>query len=404
MKFDLSSAYGENFAHIYPQINEMILKHGTFEPSRYGDTVELLDFKTKLDNPLKRCVGGQMRDINIFFLLAEAMWIWAGRKDVEFLTIFNSRMSEFSDDGKVFHAPYGFRLRHWDIPSTVKFVDSNKHARERQDQIARGIELLAVSPETRRVAMSIWNPDFDLFREEPTKDIPCNDFLFFKNRGNKLHLTIANRSNDLHWGLPTNVFQFSFILEVMARILDLGVGKQVHNSDSLHVYVNNDNNKIHEVMKKQCEYGHRTTIYDLVEPTEMDFKALNLARGVNRLKEVDNLFNHILNSLSRASNDAPHSTSIQESKYFDLVYQLLLTYIEYTKSKRNDESRLKAIFTICRIQGLNPICHDYVLLALNWFYKRLKSEDAVISAKSEINLLSLVPELSNIDYSYVGRL
>ena len=110
---DYGVAKVETFGMLYPVINDYILTNKQKEESRAGDVKEILDVKTIITNPYQRCVGGYGRDINVFFLLAEAMWIAVGRKDVEFLEIFNSRMKDFSDDGKTFHAPYGFRLRHW---------------------------------------------------------------------------------------------------------------------------------------------------------------------------------------------------------------------------------------------------------------------------------------------------
>ena len=402
---DITSKSGGNFSSIYPQINEVILKHGEDEPSRYGDTKEILGFKTVTENPIARCVGGQKRDVNIFFLLAEAVWIFAGRKDVEFLTIFNSRMGEFSDDGKVFHAPYGFRLRHWDTPSNATVsvrTEQNKHAFKEDDQIRRGLELLGKDSETRRCVLSIWNADFDLFSTTPTKDIPCNDLLMFKIRKEKLHLSVLNRSNDLHWGLPTNMFQFSFILEVMARMLKVEVGAERHFSDSLHIYTNNDNNKIHEKMTQEWNAMNQTTLYDLVEPSKMDIEGFSL-------EMVDKMFNRIL---TRLSFDAEISTVRDSgdyelgSQYFDMVYAILRVYVEYTKTERKDEHRLSAICQLCHIQGMvfPTLGHDYIMLALNWFHSRLKTEDAVQASRSEIEVLKLVPELSNIDYSYVGRL
>src|SRR5690606_39271094 len=143
------------------------------------------------------------------------LWIWAGRKDVAFLLPFNKRIAEFSDDGKVFHAPYGWRLRKWGLSTSeepVEVTDSNKHAIQFIDQIKTSIQMISDDEITRRAVMSIWNPDFDL--NHNGLDLPCNDLVELIVRDGKLNMTIANRSNDLHWGLPTNVFQFSWILEL----------------------------------------------------------------------------------------------------------------------------------------------------------------------------------------------
>ena len=142
------------------------------------------------------------------------MWIALGRKDVAFLTLFNKKMSDFSDDEKTFHAPYGYRLRHFGIRTEDSFVDDNLNASKGYDQVIDAIKIFTENPNSRQVVMSIWNPNFDLGYK--TKDIPCNDMIMLKIRNGKLITTIQNRSNDLHWGLPTNIFQFSFLTELMA--------------------------------------------------------------------------------------------------------------------------------------------------------------------------------------------
>ena len=109
---DLGIARCDNFSQVYASLNYYLVKYKEYQDSRDGKVKEILDFKTHITNPYRRCVGGYRRDMNVFFLLAEAMWIVMGRKDVEFLTIFNKNMAKFSDDGTVFHAPYGFRMRH----------------------------------------------------------------------------------------------------------------------------------------------------------------------------------------------------------------------------------------------------------------------------------------------------
>ena len=126
-KFDpeLGVVKTENFSSFYPVLNDYIMSRKEWEGSRDGNVKELLDFKTILTNPYRRLVGCKNRNENVFFLLAEAMWIFTGRKDVKFLTLFNKRMEEFSDDGRVFHAPYGFRLRHWAVRSEDKFCEEN---------------------------------------------------------------------------------------------------------------------------------------------------------------------------------------------------------------------------------------------------------------------------------------
>lgn len=187
----------DNFNEDYFKLHEHILNNGSLVESRNGDTRELLDFKTIVEDPTKRCIGGNKRNINIFFLLAEAMWIWTGRRDVAFLDIFNSKMKNYSDDGKYFNAPYGWRLRNQGIDSMVEITEENKHSFDGMDQIKIALNLLNKNPEDRRVVCSIWNPEFDLGRNG--KDFPCvsGNSRFLSPEGN---LTIKQVYNYLKSG------------------------------------------------------------------------------------------------------------------------------------------------------------------------------------------------------------
>jgi thymidylate synthase len=222
-------------------------------------------------------VGGFGRDINIFFLLVEALWIYAGRKDLKLLEFFNSRMRDFSDDGTIFHAPYGWRLRHHGVNSEE--VGSNHNG---YDQVEQAVQILSKDPESRQVVMSIWNPLMDLGYK--SKDIPCNDLVMLKIRDGKLITTIQNRSNDLHWGLPTNIFQFSFLTEMMALCLDVELGTQTHNSQSLHIY---DWNEIAKNMEEQHKQFRETR--DANKYVTNMYAAANLQATEHR---VDFAFDH----------------------------------------------------------------------------------------------------------------
>lgn len=365
----------DTFSSVYPVLNNAILDCGKKTNSRNGSVCEVLDFKTQITNPYRRCVGGCERDINIFFLLAEAMWIACGRSDVEFLTIFNQRMKEFSDDGVVFHAPYGYRLRHYGL----RTEDEEKRTSGNNgiDQVIDAIRLLSANQDSRQVVMSIWNPDMDL--GYITKDIPCNDMVMFKIRDGKLITTIQNRSNDLHWGLPTNVFQFSFLTELMAASLGIMLGTQTHNSQSLHIYewsdVANKMNDCYKSGKTFDLYGNEVGGYS----ARIDFK-FNHEIPVNRFREIESVLKLIINNLYivyRGGNAHEDELNcIKEfSRYLFLVYRLLAIYIYYKKnlvnSDNKDNLRLSCMAMIDSLVDDASSKLDIVLLAKNFFAKRV---------------------------------
>jgi len=141
---------------------------------------------------------------------------------VGFLKRFNSNIAIYSDDGKIFHAPYGYRLR-----KEFGF-----------DQFEHVIRILKADPDSRRAVLQIWHCELDLVKE--SKDIPCNDLMMCKIRDGKLNITVCNRSNDIIWGCyGANVVQFSVIQEYLAAMLDVGIGEYRQISDSYHAYTDN---------------------------------------------------------------------------------------------------------------------------------------------------------------------
>jgi thymidylate synthase len=331
----------DTFSKIYPLVNNYLFNKENYEESRDGDVKEILDIKTIITNPYRRCVGGYGRNINVFFLMAEAIWIALGRKDVEFLSIFNKNMEKYSDDGKCFHAPYGYRLRHWGIQSENEFKTAGMEKSMGMDQVINAIRLLSENPNSRQVVMSIWNPEFDL--GFITKDIPCNDLVMFKIRDGKLITTIANRSNDLHLGLPTNIFQFSFLTELISCCLGIELGTQTHNSQSLHIYEWNDTARI---MNENFNLHPNNELYTKgAKELHIDFNFKH-DTPTNRFREIECYLQTIVeNILSINKGVAIDDTGFKDelidfSKYLYFVYVLLLDYVFYKRRLKicNDKS------------------------------------------------------------------
>lgn len=159
------------------------------------------------------------RDANPFFHVMEALWILAGRRDVAWLSYFNSRIATYSDNGVTFHGAYGWRLRtHFGV-----------------DQIAGAINLLRANPDDRRVVLSIWDPIVDLAAN--SKDIPCNDMCKVEIANGRLQLSVFNRSNDILWGCyGANAVQFSFLQQYIAAALGVPVGCLHQISTNWHWY------------------------------------------------------------------------------------------------------------------------------------------------------------------------
>lgn len=217
------SIHDLNVSTIFPIALDSMLKHGVLTNSRAGAVLRYPSpVCTTYLRPWERVLLYSERDANPFFHLFEALWILGGRQDVRYLSQFNSRMTEFSDNGTRFHGAYGYRLRH----------------AEGGDQIERAISILTKNPESRQVVLQIWDEKLDLGAS--SKDIPCNDLVFVDVVGQRLDITVCCRSNDIIWGCyGANVVQFSMLQEYLACALGLPMGKYRQVSNNFHVYVDN---------------------------------------------------------------------------------------------------------------------------------------------------------------------
>ncbi len=142
----------------------------------------------------------------------------AGRDDLAYLSHYLPRAGDFSDDGLTWRAAYGPRLRNWNGV----------------DQLHECAVLLHDEPATRRAVMSIFDPARDFV---DSRDIPCNNWIHWLVRDDRLHMDIALRSSDVVWGLSgINMFEWSVLHEVLAHWLGVGVGDASYFISSLHLY------------------------------------------------------------------------------------------------------------------------------------------------------------------------
>lgn len=199
----------------------------------YGDDVDVRGRTTKeflngvsvVTEPWHHCILLPSRRWNPWLAMSEFLWILAGRQDVEVLKPFNGNISNFSDDGMFLYGAYGARI---------------------YQQIDPLIERLRKDPSDRRAVLQIWDSSGVVTynrqgaRDDLTsssKDPPCNNMVYFKLRGGKLHMTVMCRSNDLHWGLfAVNLPTFGLLQSYIAARLGVDMGTQTHLSNSLHIY------------------------------------------------------------------------------------------------------------------------------------------------------------------------
>lgn len=222
---NVTEAYRDITRHLVSGDIEYLV---TRSSSRNGEVVKFVDpVMITYTHPKQRVLFDEERDCNPFFHLYEALWMLAGRSDVQALDFYNSNMKNYSDDGEVFNGAYGYRWRKAD-----GFMEPNAI-----DQLDLLIEHLTKQPDSRRAVLQMWNVVDDLEAIDHSKDVCCNLSVSFHILNNKLDMTVFNRSNDLVWGcLGANAVHFSFLQEYMALSIGVEVGKYNQITSNLHYY------------------------------------------------------------------------------------------------------------------------------------------------------------------------
>ena len=214
--------HARNVHEALPLGIELLLKHGRKQDSRNGPVmVAPGPVITHYAQPKERVIFWAARDANPFFHFYEALWMLAGKNDVESLGKFVKKMYSFSDDEKTLHGAYGYRwLHHFKL-----------------DQLTIIIDTLKKDPLSRRCVLQMWDATTDLGRSG--KDFPCNTHAYFSlNNMGKLELTVCNRSNDMIWGAyGVNAVHFSMLQEYVAAGIGCEVGCMYQFSNNFHAYL-----------------------------------------------------------------------------------------------------------------------------------------------------------------------
>ena len=204
--------------------------------------------------------GIKGRRLNIFFALAEVVWMWSGNGSVDYIAFYNESIRQFQDgDLRYFNAAYGKRVRHAgykedplvrpEMPWTTRYIQGpdgsyGLYAGEEiveVDQIQAVIKKLSDDPETRQAVISLWDPIKDNLIVG-SKDYPCNNLVMLSIRPHpaldhpQLNMTVVMRSNDIILGTPYNMIQFSHLHALLSGSLGVEMGDYNVVVNNLHMY------------------------------------------------------------------------------------------------------------------------------------------------------------------------
>lgn len=210
-----------NVPRAYQQVMELIHLVGAQEDSRNGPVITIQSpLVLTITHPGERLLLNPARDANPFFHLMEAIWMFAGSNEVEWLLQFNKRYIDYAEPHGIVHGAYGHRWRnHFRI-----------------DQIHDTIDVLGFDPNTRQAVIGMWDPEVD-GPQFARKDRPCNTHIYFRTVGGRLNMTVCNRSNDVVWGmLGANAVHMTMLQELISCATGIPMGDYIVFTNNAHVY------------------------------------------------------------------------------------------------------------------------------------------------------------------------
>jgi thymidylate synthase len=199
-----------NFADAWFALLDRLYHDGRPVSPRGYETHELLGVQVRVQNLRRNILVHPTRALSYRFMIAEWLWMAAGREDVATIARYNKQIAQFSDDGVKFAGAYG--------PQMLR-------------QIPWAMQQLQEKPGCRQAIIQIWSPT-----PAPSKDVPCTLSWQLLAREGRLNAIITMRSSDIWLGLCYDFVNLSQLVSGIAGELDLETGELIFNLGSSHLY------------------------------------------------------------------------------------------------------------------------------------------------------------------------
>ncbi len=178
-----------------------------------------------LDNPLSCLYTNAVRSSQNKYISAELIWYFNARRDVEFISKYAKFWNTIQNEDGSVNSSYGYLL-------------FNKKNRFGFTQYEWALKSLLKDRDSRQAVLHFNLPEHQY---ETNKDFVCTMYGIFQIRNNKLNLTIHMRSNDVIWGLPTDIAFFAILQSQLLSHLkssypNLKLGSYTHIVNSYHIY------------------------------------------------------------------------------------------------------------------------------------------------------------------------
>ena len=165
------------------------------------------------------------KKLHLKSIIYELLWFLRGDSNVAYLQEHGvSIWDEWADPEGNLGPIYGVQWRSW--PSYNRG--------ETYDQIARVVEDIRTSPDSRRLIVSAWN----VAQINQMALPPCHCLMQFYVADGRLSLQLYQRSGDVFLGVPFNIASYALLLMMVAQVTGLKPGTFVHTLGDAHLYCN----------------------------------------------------------------------------------------------------------------------------------------------------------------------
>ncbi|MFC2648468.1 thymidylate synthase [Porphyromonas endodontalis] len=209
----------------YLELLQKIMDEGTLRSDRTGTgTKSIFGYQMRFDLedgfPLLTT-----KKLHLKSIIYELLWFLRGDSNVAYLQEHGvSIWDEWADPEGNLGPIYGVQWRSW--PSYNRG--------ETYDQIARVVEDIRTSPDSRRLIVSAWN----VAQIDQMALPPCHCLMQFYVADGRLSLQLYQRSGDVFLGVPFNIASYALLLMMVAQVTGLKPGTFVHTLGDAHLYCN----------------------------------------------------------------------------------------------------------------------------------------------------------------------
>ncbi len=208
----------------YLDLMRYVRDHGHRKTDRTGTgTLSVFGYQMRFDLA-KGFPAVTTKKLHLRSIIHELLWFLRGESNIGYLhengvSIWDEWADEKGDLGPV----YGVQWRSWPAPDGRAI-----------DQIAKLVQDLVDSPDSRRHIVSAWN----VALVEQMALPPCHTMFQFYVAGGRLSCQLYQRSADIFLGVPFNIVSYALLTQMVAQVTGYEPGEFIHTFGDAHLYLN----------------------------------------------------------------------------------------------------------------------------------------------------------------------